>query len=122
MERDDGKTSLVARPYAATAGQGPHGRRWEDLARRVQAVRQRDDDGRRQLPNSMLHELREGLFFGRTTADYRLRLVRERYRQQGLEHLLGGPAGGSLFWSDGVRHVAGLLDALDVAEFWEGQA
>jgi hypothetical protein len=120
---DDGNTSLVARPYIATAGQGPQGRRWEDLARRVEAVRARDEDGRRQLPNSMLHELREGLFFGRTPADYRLRLVRNRYRKEGLESLLGETNGaGSLFWADGERYVTGLLDAMDLTEFWEGEA
>lgn len=122
LECDGGRTHLVARPYAATAGQGPAGHRWEDLAGRVQAARARDEDNRRRLPNSMLHELREGLFFGRTTADYRLRLVRERYRHQGLETLLGATDGaGSLFWLEGQRHITGLLDALDLAEFWEGQ-
>jgi hypothetical protein len=28
---------------------------------------------------------------------------------------------GKLFWSDNGRAVTGLLDALDLAEFWEGQ-
>lgn len=123
LEVDAGTTRLVARPYATTPGIETPRRHWDDLHQRVTAVRASDDDHRRRLPNSMLHELREGLFFGHVTADARLRLVRERYRHQGLETLLGeseeGP--GSLFWRQGERRLTGLLDALDVAEFWEGQ-
>lgn len=122
LKVDEGKTLLIARPYATTPGVEAPRRHWADLERRVTAVRARDDDNRRRLPNSMLHELREGLFFGRVTADARLRLVRDRYRDQGLEPLLGDSAGrGSLFWQDGQHRLTGLLDALDVAEFWEGQ-
>jgi hypothetical protein len=131
---DDGKTILVARPYVTTEGQGPDGRRWEDLTRRIQAVRARDEEGRRRLPNSMLHDLREGLFFGHDEAEARLGLVRNRYRngtnndeQPDIDWLLRA---GKLFWAepaltDGPERVlyrTGLLDALDLAEFWEGQA
>jgi hypothetical protein len=74
----------------------------------------------------MLHDLREGLFLGREAAEARLRLVRERYRnrpsddlhQPDIDWLLED---GRLFWQDGQRHVTGLLDAIDAAEFWEGQ-
>jgi hypothetical protein len=122
LEVDDGKTRLVARPYTTTPGVETPRRHWDDLHQRVTAVRASDDDHRRRLPYSMLHELREGLFFGQVTADARLRLVRERYRHQGLETLLGDVEGpGSLFWREGERRLTGLLDALDVAEFWEGQ-
>ena len=76
----------------------------------------------------MLHELREGLFFGRQVADARLGLVLERYRHAGLSDLLG--TGNSLFWPEDLMrndetatiHQTGLLDALDLAEFWEGQS
>lgn len=122
LEVDAGMTRLVARPYATTPGVGTPRRHWDDLHQRVTAVHASDDDHRRLLPNSMLHELREGLFFGHVTADARLRLVRERYRHQGLETLLGDAEGpGSLFWREGERRLTGLLDALDVAEFWEGK-
>jgi len=119
---DGGTTRLVGRPYVVTAEKGPVNRRWSDLACRIAAVRARDDDGRRRLPNSMLHELREGLFLGRTVADDRLKLVLERYRQQGLDCLLGATSnGGSLFWQDSDGHRTALLDAVDTAEFWEAQ-
>jgi hypothetical protein len=120
---DGGQTRLVGRPYAVTAEKGPVNRHWSDLQRRIEAVRARDDDDRRCLPNSMLHELREGLFLGRAAADARLKLVLERYRQSGLDRLLGDTSsGGSLFWQDTDGHRTALLDAIDTAEFWEGQA
>ena len=80
----------------------------------------------------MLHELREGLFFGRAVAEARLGLVRERYRnakpdreRPDIDWLLRD---GKLFWGETIKadgeekviHRTGLLDALDLAEFWEG--
>lgn len=118
---DDGRTILVARPYIVTAGQGPVNRRWSDLACRVAAVRARNEDNRRCLPNSMLHELREGLFLGHEAADARLKLVLERYRNEGLDRLLGDPQHQSLFWSEGSERRTGLLDAVDTAEFWQAK-
>ncbi|MCX7700243.1 MAG: hypothetical protein N2039_05155, partial [Gemmataceae bacterium] len=116
----DGKTLLVGRPYVTTPNQGPVNRRWSDLERRITALQARDEDDRRRLPNSMLHDLREGLFLGHEAADARLKLVLGRYRDAGLDHLLGGE--GSLFWKeDGTRRTA-LLDAIDTAEFWEAEA
>jgi len=121
---DGGTTRLVGRPYVVTAEKGPVNRSWSDLACRIAAVRARDDDGRRRLPSSMLHDLREGLFLGHAAADARLKLVLERYRHDGLDRLLGDSSGsGSLFWQDtdsDVRRTA-LLDAVDTAEFWEAQ-
>lgn len=119
LTTDDGATSLVARPYVLSGEHEFEPRRWQDLDSRIQAVNAQED-GRRRLPNTMLHNLREGLFFGHTTADARLRLVRERYRNQGLEGLLGDTTGeGSLFWQDDKERTTALLDALDLAEFWE---
>jgi len=122
LTTDYGATSLVARPYVLSAAQEFEPRRWQDLDARILAVKAKED-GRRRLPNTMLHDLREGLFFGHTTADARLRLVRERYRDQGLDGLLGDTTGeGSLFWRNGEQRVTALLDALDLAEFWEGRS
>ncbi|MGA7496154.1 MAG: hypothetical protein WBX00_05430 [Isosphaeraceae bacterium] len=122
LTTDDGSTSLVARPYVLSGGQEFEHRRWQDLDARIQTVNAKED-GRRRLPNSMLHELREGLFFGHSTADARLRLVRERYRDRGLDELLGDTTGeGSLFWRNGEQRITALLDSLDLAEFWEGQS
>jgi hypothetical protein len=119
---DDEKTRLVGRPYLVRPHDDHPHRAWSDLERRINAVRARDDDDRRRLPNSMLHELREGLFLGRAAADARLRLVLERYRQSGLGELLGDTAnGGSLFWKDTDGHRTALLDAIDTADFWEAK-
>ncbi|MCS6849727.1 MAG: hypothetical protein NZ700_00990 [Gemmataceae bacterium] len=118
---DGGQTVLVGRPYVTTNGRGPAHRRWLDLQQCIKAVRATDDDQRRKLPNSMLHDLREALFLGRMAADARLRLVLDRYRNQGLDQLLG--AGNSLFWKENTAgtetYRTALLDAVDTAEFWE---
>ncbi|MFO0878140.1 MAG: hypothetical protein U0840_12390 [Gemmataceae bacterium] len=122
---DEGTTCLIARPYAITSGVDIPRRHWDDLCQRVAAVRARDINQRQRLPNSMLHELREGLFFGRLVAEGRLGLVRERYRNQqpapqvpDIDWLL---VNGRLFWEENGGYRTALLDALDVAKFWEGQ-
>jgi hypothetical protein len=121
-EGQEGKTLLVGRPYVTTADRGPVNRRWSDLQCRIAAVRAQNDEHRRRLPSSMLHELREGLFLGHAAADAQLRLVLERYRKEGLDRLLGDTQGNSLFWKDGENRRTALLDAVDTAEFWEAQA
>ncbi len=111
---DGGKTNLTARPFVVTDGAGEPGRRWQDLERWVTAIRENT------LPRSMLNNLREGLFQGANTADYRLRLVRHRYQPQGIDALLGDSnEQGSLFYTeeDG-RRWTGFLDALEASEFW----
>ncbi len=125
---DHGSTLLTARPYVVTKNaQVAQQRHWSKLQQRIQAVRAVDPlQNRRKLPNSMLHELREGLFLGRQQADFRLKLVLPRYRNQGLDQLLGDAD--SLFWSETVKdesknkeitiHRTALLDALEAAEFW----
>ncbi|MER3417030.1 MAG: hypothetical protein C4297_12565 [Gemmataceae bacterium] len=65
---DDEQTRLVARPYVITPEAAPQNRHWLTLEKRVRAIRERDEDGRRKLPNSMLHELRQGLFLGRAVS------------------------------------------------------
>jgi len=122
---DEGSTLLVARPYLTSGPSSDNGavsrRRWEDLRNRIESVRASDDqDQRRRLPNSMLHELRESLFLGRAGADARMKLVLDRYRKDGLEHLLGDASTSpSLFWQDSDGWRTALLDAVDTAEFWE---
>jgi hypothetical protein len=117
---DKGKTILVARPYAVTPQQGPGNRRLDDLVQRLKAVRATDDDNRRLLPNSMLHDLREGLFRGREQADARLQLALGRHDRKSFKNLIQAVGKSpSLFWreEDGILRT-GLLDAMDLAEFW----
>src|SRR5947207_977793 len=83
-----GGVQLVARPYVVS----PHYRhKWRSAAKlgeRIAAIRKKDDDNRRALPNKVLHELRESLFLGMAAAEARLQLVRERYAPQGIAALL----------------------------------
>jgi hypothetical protein len=113
-------TLLIARPYfvfANCSSKNSNGRKWTDLERRIQAIN-KEIDGRKELPNSMLHELRESLFQGKETAEAKLRLVLNRYLL--FSELLEDNT--SLFWDSGEEFRTALLDAVDVSEFWEGIA
>jgi hypothetical protein len=119
---DEGKTRLFARPYAVSLNQGPPNRCVDDLLRRLKSIQVTEDDGRRLLPNSMLHELREGLFLGRHEADARLQLAMGRHDPGTFGNLINTPSGmrPSLFWDgDGGVSYTALLDTMDLAEFWK---
>jgi hypothetical protein len=117
------KTLLIARPYfvsdncTSEPSKNTNGRKWSDLEKHIQAVN-KEIDGRKELPNSMLHELREGLFQGKEAAEAKLRLVLNRYPL--FSELLDDKT--SLFWDSGEEFRTALLDAVDVSEFWEGIA
>jgi len=128
---------LYARPYILSVLPGgpeapARGRDWvaprrfADLCERIQAVTEVDPVTRRRvLPNGQLHELRAGLFQGKTEANERLALVLGRYDT--LERLTPDP--GSLFGTfpeiqpDGTVaqiEYAPLLDVLEAAELVQG--
>lgn len=119
---DGGHTRLFAKPYVVTdnpAEPWAATRQWRQLARRVEAMAATDDvTHRRQLPNSQLHWLREGLYSGRAEADRRFGLIRHRYQRQGIDKV--GNGGGGLFEQDGSDQVTGFLDALELSGLWEG--
>lgn len=128
---DSGKTYLYVRPYVVTkklpANAWAARRTWNKLAGRVAAMRARDEgnDNRRKLPNSMLHDLREGLFLGKQVANARMRLVRHRYQKDGFDDLLASATAKSesLFdiSNDGDSEIyeTGFMDALDIVELWQ---
>ena len=131
LQVDEGKTWLYARPYVVTPIQSsraePHA--WEKLEARLMAIFARDDDGRRRLPNSQLHDLRGGLFLGKVDADARYRLIRQRYIEQGIAEFdeTDDDLNNSLFFNEEIGEIDGnkkdvhrtrLLDALDAANFW----
>lgn len=120
---NEGKTWLYARPYVVTPikESGVELHDWQKLEARVKAIFAKDEDGRRRLPNSQLHDLRGGLFLGKDGADARYRLIRQRYEEQGIAAFddLDKDGRKSLFFleADGVYRTR-LLDALDAANFW----
>ncbi len=92
---------------------------WDHLQRRIDILLHRDDEGRRVLPNSQVHDLRTGLFQGKQAADARYRLIRDRYPE--LKELVGDPD--SLFAEapkvdrkDKPLWVTAFLDVVDSAE------
>ncbi len=111
-----GSARLIARPYAVRPESAPPHRSWSDLQRRIDAVLAQDEEEqRRLLPNSMLHEMRMSLYLGQDAAESQLALVRNRYSPH-IDPLL---VDDRLFWMEGEQHLTGLLDAVDTAEFWE---
>ena len=122
--------SATARPYVvgtppSTEDPWVQNRRWSGLAAAVAwlaADRKKDD---RQVPSSVLHGLREAIFRGVAAADATLAQARQRHLGGGLTGLLAVmdagrnvPSGLSLFRGDDDDCVTGLIDALDLVEFW----
>jgi len=107
---------LTARPYVL-AGEDRRNdwsapRTWELLAKDVATLLAPDerDPGRRAIPNSLLHEIRERLFDGPDDADARAALARTD-----VPAFAGLLTGASLYWNDtdGAR-VTRFLDALEL--------
>ncbi|MGG6268870.1 hypothetical protein ACQ4M3_28935 [Leptolyngbya sp. AN03gr2] len=92
---------------------------WSHLKRRIQALLATDENGRRKLPNSQMHDLRNALLLGANLADARFRLMRSRYIDPespiDIRALEGDPE--SLFTQNTSYRNTGLLDALDAADF-----
>jgi hypothetical protein len=134
LEFKDIKTRLYGRPYVVTPqnwldGAAEDGQRWaaqhlwKELEASVEIVLAKDEDGRRLLPNSQLHDLRAGLFLGdRDAADARFRLIRNRYVDQGIKRLCGDGEH-TLFVKDTEpgkewKYFTRLLDVMDAASLW----
>lgn len=126
---DGGLTKLYARPYVVTTeanladaneGQGwAMQHHWCELQKRIVAILKpdEDDEQRRELPNSQLHDLRAGLFLGRAGANARYQLISHRYEDNELK--VFEEADGDLFLTDEKEiTVTKFLDAMEAANFW----
>ncbi|MEP7341951.1 MAG: hypothetical protein ABI977_29740 [Acidobacteriota bacterium] len=127
LQCDEGKTRLYGRPYVVTPSSSPQDDQakvrlhdWRKLEARIKVIFAKDDDGRRLLPNSQLHDLRSGLFLGKNGAGARYQLIRQRYKEQGITAFdeEGEDGRKSLFFIEGGISRTRLLDALDAANFW----
>jgi hypothetical protein len=116
---------LYNRPYVVTNEdklQETQGLEWArfhqfyKLEEKVKVLVAKDEEDN-LLPNNQIHDLRAGLFLGKTIADARYLLIRDRYRHQGIIILAGSE--NSLFQKepDSGIDITGLLDAMDAAEF-----
>ncbi|MEL6354336.1 MAG: hypothetical protein AAFR58_21690 [Cyanobacteria bacterium J06627_28] len=135
---EERETVLYKRPYVVTEPEKlstARGKewasfhRWQTLLEAIQVVTAKDEDGRAQLPNSQIHDLRVALYQGQSVADARYRLIRDRYQSANIVTLAGSQD--SLFQLEPLRNqqpaakkqrqMTVLLDALDASEFM-GQA
>lgn len=123
------KTPFVARPYivsenAENLAQNNEQKIWlknhhyHELAKRVTVMTQKDEDGKNKLPNSQLHILRDGLFFGEAETEARANLIKHRYKNKGFNDLLCED--GKLFFDEDGKRLTHLLDAMDIVELWKG--
>ena len=85
------------------------------LKKKVRALQQTNDEGKRELPNSQLHELRSALFQGKAIADSALSQIKHRYGDT-LGKLLEQDS--SLFREEEGIHVTEFLDALSLAKLY----
>lgn len=131
-----GDTYLSAKPYVVTENlEGQENnlwlryRRFAELQARVEAMNEKDQDGKRLLPNSQLHSLRESLFLGRLETNARVNLIAHRYEnEKGIHKKLSAllvPDTEELFFkeiepSGEIHYATHFMDALDVVEFWQG--
>jgi hypothetical protein len=115
----------------------PH--QWQLLEHRVEALNAKDEDGRRKLPNSQMHNLRNALSQGADLADAQYRLIYDRYIDShadvqnedadkngdrplaDIRALKGDHKSLFTIVTDPVTgkslKMTGLLDALDAADF-----
>jgi len=113
LDLDAHKNQLWGGPYIITKAEDLRGasnwewsqlHRWEKLISRVNILQTKDDEGKRLLPNSQMHDLREGLFLGKIGADAKLQLIYERYEKQGLAALVEKKEEPrSLFWQESAE-------------------
>ncbi|MGI8640718.1 MAG: Cas10/Cmr2 second palm domain-containing protein [Pyrinomonadaceae bacterium] len=140
LEVEGGETYLFAKPYIVTCkdklkeklklenkkftNEWLENRTWDKLETRVCAMlaTENEDEGKRQLPNSMLHHIRESLFRGQKETDSEVNLFSHRYKAKGFNNLLWKKEAPhqSLFFSEDGKNYTHFLDALDVVEFWKG--
>jgi hypothetical protein len=139
LRTDEHGTLLYGRPYVITpqelfaetlTGKDWAMRHdWQEFEKGVRAIFATDEDGRRRLPGSQLHDLRGGLFLGKDGADARYQLIRRRYLEQGITRFdeADQDFGKSLFFKEEIEEANGnkneiyrtrLLDTLDAANFW----
>ncbi|AFZ11525.1 hypothetical protein Cri9333_0579 [Crinalium epipsammum PCC 9333] len=127
LHLDGGKTQLYVRPYVVTeinnlsnAKQGlewANFHHWQKLENSVKVLVDKDLEGRRKLPNSQMHDLRESLFLGKNAADGKFQLICDRYHDNGISQLAGDE--NSLFSLEpdlGIYKTI-LLDAIEAADF-----
>jgi hypothetical protein len=91
---------------------------WKHLLKRVKVLNAKDENGKHKLPNSQTHDLRSGLsLLGKAGADARYKLIRDRYREEGIATLAGHED--SLFQPDPIngKQTTALIDAIDAAAF-----
>jgi hypothetical protein len=107
VDKDDKKT-VEQKSKDKTLIENHH---FSQLAGRVEAMG-KEEDGKRKIPNSQLHTLRERLHLGTSEADAFANTIKHRYPIfEKLE---------PLFFEEKGESFTHFLDAMEIAEFWKG--
>lgn len=102
---------------------------WSQLRDRVEAL-VAEEDGRRKLPSSQMHDLRAGLFLGRAAANARYKLIRHRHENDYARiAVFDGDSPQDLFELERDQtagagnpvYFTKLLDAMDAATLHESK-
>ena len=129
-----GTTLLYGAPYVVTAQEKLEGlelqrkawtelHSWAQLKERVEVLRKKSDDGKRDLPNSQIHELRGALFGGKDAADRALQLIAHRYAsardlmEQGKDSLFAKDMRPGASADEPRVDMTRLLDAMEAEDF-----
>lgn len=114
----------VARPYVIdyesngdeTNAIWLQNRDFKELITRVKAMIE-EEDGKRKLPNSQLHTLRERLHLGREETEAYASTIKHRYKSFGNLEPLYFTETNEKNKNDNFTY---FLDAIEISEFWEG--
>ena len=128
---DNGQTKLYRRPYVVTeekdllAASGKDwvkAHHWNLLQQWISVLREKDDQGKLQLPNSQISKLKEDLLLGKEVADSCYQLIQKRYEERGITKLEGAKNSLFILEPDDDEslpqvYLTGLLDAIEAADF-----
>lgn len=106
-----GEDKLYSGPYLIGTQDDEWGKAhlWDDIYALSNELL-KSDDGKRALPNSLVHDLRHAAFLGKDAAQKTYDLAKSRCN--GLVKAIGE----DLFISDGKNHICRLHDAIEISQ------
>lgn len=122
---DQGQTKLYSKPFIITEVEKlanlEHSNwlrlhHWDKFAAQVKLLKQKDDQGKRQIPTSQINNLRVTAFLGKTATDSTYQLISHRYNLKIFE----GEDKSLFTLEDEEKHLyfTSFIDALETVDFF----